>query len=67
MFRRIVKPENIDTDELRKDLIEHYMSAFVVTGFGAAFIEASDVQTASDEELIEIAQNANFRLDDYTF
>lgn len=55
----------IDIDRLHKDLENYYMSGFVVTGFGAAFMEASDVKKASDEELIEMAQKAGFDLRKY--
>lgn len=55
----------IDIYRLRKDLEGYYMSGFVVTGFGAAFMEASDVKKASDEELIELAQKAGFDLRKY--
>ena len=55
----------IDIDRLRKDVENYYMSGFVVTGFGAAFMEASDVSTASDDELIEMAQKAGFDLRKY--
>ena len=55
----------IDIDRLRKDVENYYMSGFVVTGFGAAFMEASDVKKASDEELIEMAQKAGFDLRKY--
>ena len=55
----------IDIDRLRKDLENYYMSGFVVTGFGAAFMEASDVSKASDDELIEMAQKAGFDLRKY--
>lgn len=55
----------IDIDKLRKDLVNYYMSGFVVTGLGAAFMEASDVKNASDEELIEMVQKAGFDLRKY--
>lgn len=55
----------IDIDRLRKDLENYYMSGFVVTGFGAAFMEASAVKKASDDELIEMAQEAGFDLRKY--
>ena len=55
----------IDVDALRKDLESYYMSGFVVTGFGAAFMDAVDVKNASEEELIEMAQKANFDLKKY--
>ena len=55
----------IDIDRLRKDLEDYYMSGFVVTGFGAAFKEATDVKNASDDEIIEMAQKASFELRKY--
>ena len=55
----------IDIDRLRKDLEDYYMSGFVVTGFGAAFMEATDVKNASDDEIIEMAQKASFELRKY--
>ena len=55
----------IDIDRLRKDLEDYYMSGFVVTGFGAAFMEATDVKNASDDEIIEMAQKAGFDLRKY--
>ena len=55
----------IDIDRLRKDLEDYYMSGFVVTGFGVAFMEASDVKNASDDELIEMAQKAGFDFGKY--
>ena len=55
----------IDIDALRKDLENYYMSGFVVTGFGAAFMEASEVKNTSDDEVIEMAQKAGFDLRKY--
>lgn len=55
----------IDINKLRKDLENYYMSGFVVTGFGAAFMEATDVKNASDDEIIEMAQKAGFDLRKY--
>lgn len=55
----------IDIDRLRKDLEDYYMSGFVVTGFGEAFMEATDVKNASDDEIIEMAQKASFELRKY--
>ena len=55
----------IDINKLRKDLENYYMSGFVVTGFGAAFMEATDVKNASDDEIIEMAQKASFDLRKY--
>ena len=55
----------VDIDGLRKDLESYYMSGFIVTGFGAAFVEASDVKRASDEVLIEMAQKVGFDLSKY--
>ena len=55
----------VDIGRLRKDLESYYMSGFIVTGFGAAFVEASDVKRASDEVLIEMAQEVGFDLSKY--
>lgn len=57
--------ENIDFDRLRSDLIDYYGTAFMTCGFGAALVEASDVYTASEQKLIELANQAGFNLNNY--
>lgn len=55
----------IDIDELRKDLINDSYGAFFGGGFGGALIESFDLQNASDEEIIRIAQNKGVDLSNY--
>lgn len=58
MFNETV---TIDVDELRKDMREDCMGAF----FGGALMEAGDIDRASDEELVEIAQRKGINLRNY--
>ena len=55
----------IDIERLRQDLIEHLEGAFFVGGFGAAMLDMEKVKTASDEEVIRIARQNGFRIEDY--
>ena len=55
----------IDIDKLRKDLEDYYMTGFVVTGFGAAFMEAAAVKNVSDDEIVEMASKAGLDLRKY--
>ena len=55
---------DIDLVRLRKDLDEYFTSAmFIVSKF--AIIDMVNVQTASSEELIKIAQKNKFDLNKY--
>ncbi len=55
---------DIDLVRLRKDLDEYFTSAmFIVSKF--AIIDMVNVQTASPEELIKIAQKNKFDLNKY--
>ncbi len=56
---------NIDFEALRRDLIDYFESAFLIGGFGAAAISASDVYSASNQRLIELAQDCGFNLNNY--
>lgn len=54
----------IDYEKLRKDLSEDsYAAAF--SGFGAFFLDAVDVEKASDEELLEIAKRRGVSLNKF--
>ena len=54
----------IDYEKLRKDLSEDsYTAAF--SGLGASFLDAVDIEKASDEELLEIAKRRGFTLNKY--
>ena len=54
----------VNVDKLRNDLIDYYGSA-MYSGFPAAVIEVMDVETASPEELIDIANRAGFNVRNY--
>ena len=56
--------ENIDYEKLRKDLTDYFGSA-MFSGFPIAIVDLSDVEIASNAELIEIAEKNNFDLNDY--
>lgn len=54
----------IDIERLRKDLIDYFgTSLFVYSPL--AIMELSKIERASDEELIQLAQNNNFDLNKY--
>lgn len=55
----------IDIERLRSDLKEEQMGAFFGGGFGAALIESFDVDRASPEKLVEIAQRQGVDLKNY--
>ena len=54
----------IDIEILRKDLMNYYGTA-ILNSSPLAIIELSKIETASDEELIQIAQNNNIDLNKY--
>lgn len=53
----------IDIDGLRNDMREECLGAYFGGGFGVALIESFDVDRASSEELVEMAQNQGIDLD----
>ena len=55
---------NIDIEKLRSDLIDYFGTA-MASGFGMAVMDLSKVERASDEELINIALDCGFDLNDY--
>ena len=56
--------EDIDVDKLRKDLIEHFTaSMFIVSP--VALMDLTQVENASDEEVIKIAIDNKFNLNNY--
>ena len=57
--------DSIDIERLRDDMESDSLGAFFGGGFGGAFIEASDIRNASDDELIEMARRKGFDLDRY--
>ena len=56
--------ENIDIERLRKDL-EDYFLGIMFNVSKAAMIDLTNVQNASDEELISIAIANGVDIDDY--
>lgn len=56
--------ENIDFEQLRKDLIDYFGTA-MFSGLPLAIMDLSKVEKASKEELIIIAQQNNYDLDNY--
>ena len=56
--------ENIDFEQLRKDLIDYFGTA-IFSGLPLAIMDLSKIEKASKEELIIIAQQNNYDLDNY--
>lgn len=54
----------IDTERLRSDL-EDYYGTGAFGGFSAMFSEVSDIENASDEELVRMAKRENIDLAKY--
>ena len=55
----------IDVEALRQDLLTEDYGAFFGGGFGGALMESFDIQNASAEELIRIAQRKGINLSKY--
>lgn len=55
----------IDIERLRSDLKEEQMGTFFGGDFGAALIESFDVDRASPEKLVEMAQRQGVDLKNY--
>ena len=55
----------IDVDKLRDDMLQEDLGAFFGGGFGGALMEAIDVERASDEEIVEMAQRQGIDLSKY--
>lgn len=53
----------IDIEALRKDLIDYFGTAMQFNPM--AIMDLTKVENASPEELVEIAQDNNFDLNDY--
>lgn len=57
---------NIDWEQLRKDLINFYEGGFYVGGFGVAAMKAEEIKIASNEELLQEANALGINLENYT-
>ena len=55
----------IDIEELREDLKQECYGAFFGGGFGGALMESFDIDRASPEELVKIAQRNGLNLSNY--
>lgn len=55
--------DNIDFDELRRDLMDYFGTATPM--FPMAFMDVIDVENASEDKLIQIALDNGFDLDNY--
>lgn len=55
----------IDVDRLRNDMWEECLGAYFYGGFGAALIESFDVDRATPEKLVEMAQSQGIDLKQY--
>lgn len=55
----------IDIDRLRNDMREECFGAYFGGGFGAALIESFDVDRATPEQLVEMAQHQGINLRSY--
>lgn len=57
--------DDIDIDQLRKDLENFFQAGYFAGGFGAALIDLSEVERASDSEVVQIAINNGFDIRKY--
>ena len=57
--------KNINIDRLRNDMKNESYGAAFVGGYGGAFIEALDIERASDSEVVKMARDRGIDLDKY--
>lgn len=55
----------IDVDKLRQDIRNECFGAYFGGGFGGALIESFDVESASPQKLLEMAENKGIDLKKY--
>lgn len=55
----------IDIDALREDMKRECYGAFFGGGFGGALMESFDIENASPEKLVEMAQRQGINLNKY--
>ena len=56
--------KRIDTDELRRDMMDNYGTA-MYNGFPMAVVDLGNIERASDEELVRRAQREGIDLSEY--
>jgi len=59
------KTITIDVDRLRNDMREECLGAYFGGGFGAALTESFDVDRATPEKLVKMAQSQGIDLKQY--
>ena len=60
-----MKPENLDIESLRKDIITHFEN-YVCSACSDSYLERTKAVAAADlSELIKTAKNLNFNLEKY--
>ena len=52
----------IDIDKLRQYMLDNSYGAFFIGDCGGALAEAADIENASDEELVEMAERQGIDL-----
>lgn len=57
--------KEIDFERLREDLVDYFGTA-MFAGFPAAVVDVTQVEMATNEQLIQIAQANGFDLNNYT-
>ena len=60
-----MKNIQIDINKLRKDIKNNALSAYFGGGIGPALIDASNIDRASDDEVIKIAKQCGVDLSRY--
>ena len=55
----------IDIDALREDMKNECYGAYFCGGFGGALMESFDIEGASPEELVQMAQRKGINLNKY--
>lgn len=55
----------LDIKKLKEDLIKLKEEEYYLGGFKTSLIEITEIESASDESLIEIAMNNNFNISNY--
>ena len=56
---------SIDVDKLRKDMLDNCYGAFLVADLGGALVESIEIEKATPEELIEMAEAQGIDLSRY--
>ena len=57
--------EEIDINKLKQDLKDYYEAAYFTLGYGAALMDAFDLDNLSDEEIINKAIENDVDLEQY--